>query len=64
MRTVYAHLGENVIVEPLVFHNSELDAAAIFSMMAVGSPESAPLYMQIILVRHVFLSCYSLTLFS
>jgi hypothetical protein len=54
MRTVYAPLGENVIVEPLLLHNSELDAAAILSMMAVGSSESAPLYMQIILVRRVF----------
>jgi hypothetical protein len=50
MRAVYARLGKNVIVEPLLFHNSELDAAAILSMMAVGSSESAPLYMQIILV--------------
>ncbi|KAF8165199.1 hypothetical protein B0H34DRAFT_649079 [Crassisporium funariophilum] len=49
MRTVYARLGKNVVVEPLVFQNWELDAAAILSMMAVGSSESAPLYMQIIL---------------
>lgn len=54
MRDVYARLGGNVIVEPLFLHNSELDAAAILSMMAVGSTESAPLYMQIILVRHSF----------
>ena len=63
MRTVYARLGKNVVVEPLSFHNSELDAAAILSMMAVGSSESAPLYMQIILVRHEILLCYYLTLF-
>ena len=53
MCSVYARLGLNVIVEPLFLHNSELDAAAILSMMAVGSTESAPLYMQIILVRNV-----------
>ena len=53
MRDVYARLGADVVVEPLFLHNSELDAAAILSMMAVGSTESAPLYMQIILVRHV-----------
>lgn len=56
MRTVYSCLGKNIIVEPLLLHNSELDAAAILSMMAIGSTESAPLYMQIILVCHVFLS--------
>ena len=61
MRDVYARLGENVIVEPLFLHNSELDAAAIFSMMAVGSTESAPLYMQIILVRHTLYIYYPLT---
>ncbi|KAF8803657.1 hypothetical protein BYT27DRAFT_7144034 [Phlegmacium glaucopus] len=49
MRAVYARLGENVVVEPLFLKNSELDAAAILSMMAVESSESAPLYMQIIL---------------
>ena len=64
MRAVYARLGANVIVEPLLLHNSELDAAAILSMMAVGSTESPPLYMQIVLVRHRFLSYCSLTFFS
>ncbi|KAF8974343.1 hypothetical protein BDZ97DRAFT_1647459 [Flammula alnicola] len=49
MRTVYERFGDKVTVEPLYFQNSELDAAAILSMMAVGSSESAPLYMQIIL---------------
>ena len=63
MRTVYACLGKNVIVEPLFFQNIELDTAAILSMMAVGSSESAPLYMQIILVRHMFLPFHSLTVF-
>ncbi|KAJ3517977.1 hypothetical protein NLJ89_g170 [Agrocybe chaxingu] len=46
---IYAPLGDKVTVEPLLFQSSELDAAAILSMMAVGSSESAPLYMQIIL---------------
>ena len=55
MRTVYARLGKNITVEPLYLHTSELDAAAILSMMAVGSTESAPLYMQIILVCDAFL---------
>ena len=51
MRSVYSVLGDKVAVEPLLFHNSELDAEAMLSMMAVGSSDSAPLYMQIILVR-------------
>jgi hypothetical protein len=50
MRRVYAPLGDNVTVEPLYFSESELDAQAFLSMMAVGSSESAPLYVQIVLV--------------
>jgi len=50
MRKVYEPLGEKVVVEPLYFKRKELDAHAILSMMAIGSSESAPLYMQIILV--------------
>lgn len=49
MRAVYAPLGEGVIVEPLFFSQDELDAQAFLSMMAVGSSESAPLYIQGIL---------------
>ncbi|KAF8914057.1 hypothetical protein CPB84DRAFT_1861377 [Gymnopilus junonius] len=49
MQTIYNPLGDKVTVEPLLFQNHELDAAAILSMMAVGSAETAPLYMQIIL---------------
>ncbi|KIK08362.1 hypothetical protein K443DRAFT_672389 [Laccaria amethystina LaAM-08-1] len=49
MRAVYAPLGNKVTVEPLYFQKSELDAAAFLSMMAVGSSESAPLYMQVVL---------------
>ncbi|KAG6903380.1 hypothetical protein C0995_013133 [Termitomyces sp. Mi166 len=49
MRTVYAPLGDHVIVEPLTFSESELDAQAFLSMMAVGSSDSAPLYIQAIL---------------
>ncbi|KAH9894405.1 hypothetical protein C8Q73DRAFT_515623 [Cubamyces lactineus] len=49
MKKVYAPLGEDITVRPLTFSHSELDAQAILSMMAVGSSESAPLYMQSIL---------------
>ncbi|KJA30063.1 hypothetical protein HYPSUDRAFT_32126 [Hypholoma sublateritium FD-334 SS-4] len=50
MKAVYSCFGDaKITVEPLYFKNTELDAAAILSMMAVGSSESAPLYMQIIL---------------
>lgn len=51
MRRVYAPLGGNVTVEPLMFTEAELDAEAFLSMMAVDSSDSAPLYMQVILVR-------------
>lgn len=50
MRGVYASLGDHITVEPLYFTESELDAEAFLSMMAVGSSDSAPLYVQIILV--------------
>ncbi|KAF8843192.1 hypothetical protein BDN67DRAFT_243117 [Paxillus ammoniavirescens] len=46
MTTVYAPLGERVTVEPLLFKKDELDAQAFLSMMAIGSSESAPLYIQ------------------
>ncbi|KAG5648683.1 hypothetical protein DXG03_000029 [Asterophora parasitica] len=49
MRAVYEPLGDHVVVEPLTFSESELDAQAFLSMMAVGSSDSAPLYVQIIL---------------
>lgn len=49
MKSIYAPLGDRVRVSPLLFDESELDAQAILSMMAVGSSESAPLYMQIVL---------------
>lgn len=50
MRRIYAPLGENVTVEPLLFTEDELDAQAFLSMMAVESSDSAPLYMQVFLV--------------
>jgi hypothetical protein len=50
MRKVYAPLGSKVTVDALQFEESELDAAGFLSMMAVGSSESAPLYVQAILV--------------
>ncbi|KAG1874594.1 hypothetical protein DFJ58DRAFT_757835 [Suillus subalutaceus] len=49
MRAVYAPLGDGITVEPLFFSQDELDAQAFLSMMAVGSSESAPLYIQGIL---------------
>ncbi|KAI0773976.1 hypothetical protein C8Q74DRAFT_1448046 [Fomes fomentarius] len=49
MKQVYAPLGDKVSVRSLRFSQSELDAQAILSMMAVGSSESAPLYMHSIL---------------
>ncbi|KAI6033696.1 hypothetical protein BKA83DRAFT_4179910 [Pisolithus microcarpus] len=49
MKSIYAPLGDRVRVVPLLFNESELDAQAILSMMAVGSSESAPLYIQIVL---------------
>lgn len=57
MKAVYEPLGSHVKVEPLYFKKSELDAAAFLSMMAVGTSDAAPLYMQVILVSifHHFL---------
>ncbi|KAH7930072.1 hypothetical protein BV22DRAFT_1079734 [Leucogyrophana mollusca] len=49
MKAVYAPLGDSVTIEPLLFSEDELDAQAFLSMMAVGSSESAPLYIQVIL---------------
>lgn len=57
MRAVYAPLGDNVTVEPLLFSEAELDAEAFLSMMAVSS-ESAPLYVQIILVSQQVHFCF------
>ncbi|KAI1789044.1 hypothetical protein LXA43DRAFT_893681 [Ganoderma leucocontextum] len=48
MKKVYAPL-QAVEVSPLHFPETELDAEAILSMMALGSSESAPLYMHSIM---------------
>ena len=66
MTAVYAPLGEHVTVEPLLLRKEELDAQAFLSMMAIGSSESAPLYIQGILVRKDLSSRFSeaLTNFS
>jgi hypothetical protein len=56
MRRIYAPLGDNVTVEPLLFTEDELDAQAFLSMMAVESSDSAPLYMQVFLVGEPDLS--------
>jgi hypothetical protein len=51
MRSAYKNaLGNTVEVHPLYFTEVELDALAILSMMSVSSSESAPLYMQLVLV--------------
>ncbi|KAH9951839.1 hypothetical protein B0H21DRAFT_818261 [Amylocystis lapponica] len=50
-KAVYAPLGDQVTVSPLLFSENELDAEAILSLMAVGSSESAPLYMQTATLR-------------
>ena len=51
MRAMYAKVSSKVVVEPLLFRKTELDAQAFLSLMAVyGSSESAPLYVQTILV--------------
>ncbi|KAG1825175.1 hypothetical protein EV424DRAFT_1320312, partial [Suillus variegatus] len=49
MKSIYALLGKNVEVVSLLFNETELDAQAFLSMMAVGSSDSAPLYIQIVL---------------
>ncbi|TFK99077.1 P-loop containing nucleoside triphosphate hydrolase protein [Pterulicium gracile] len=49
MRKAYATVGSNVTVEPLLFAESDLDAEAFLSLMAVGSSDGAPLYMQVVL---------------
>ncbi|KAG6832927.1 hypothetical protein H0H92_004811 [Tricholoma furcatifolium] len=48
MRALYAPLGSNIVVKPLTFSESDLDAEAFFSMMSVGSSETPPLYIQVI----------------
>lgn len=51
MKRVYADVGPNVSVKPLLFSESELDVEAFLTMLAVSSTEGAPLYIQIVLVR-------------
>ncbi|TFK55842.1 hypothetical protein OE88DRAFT_1731482 [Heliocybe sulcata] len=49
MQAIYRPLGTNITVQPLLFKQSDLDAEAFLSMMAVESSDSAPLYVQTIL---------------
>ncbi|TFY69603.1 hypothetical protein EVG20_g3065 [Dentipellis fragilis] len=49
MTKLYESLGKSVRVRPLYFEDSELDAAAFLSLMAVSSSDSAPLYMHVLL---------------
>lgn len=53
MKAVYEPLGKHVTVMPLLFNESELDAQAFLSMMAVGTSEFPPLYIQTVQVRLV-----------
>lgn len=52
MKALYAPLGSHIVVEPLYLTESELDAQAFLSMMAVGTAEAAPLYIQTVLVSY------------
>ncbi|KAI0347429.1 hypothetical protein BDW22DRAFT_528650 [Trametopsis cervina] len=49
MSKMYKRINPKITVEPLLFSQDELDAKAFLSLMAIGSSESAPLYMQTIL---------------
>ncbi|KAF9263534.1 hypothetical protein L218DRAFT_927205 [Marasmius fiardii PR-910] len=51
MKGVYSDVASrgHVSVEPLLFDQGDLDAQTFLSMMAVGTSESAPLYIQILL---------------
>ncbi|TFY80819.1 hypothetical protein EWM64_g3199 [Hericium alpestre] len=49
MKKLYAPLGRHITVKGLFFAESELDAAAFMSMMAISSSDSAPLYMQTVM---------------
>ena len=46
----YKPLGGSITVSALLFDETELDAEAFLTMMAIDSLESAPLYMQIVMV--------------
>jgi hypothetical protein len=59
MRKVYEPLGKKVTILPLYFKKEELDAQAVLSMMAITSSDSAPLYMQIVLVSGYQACLYS-----
>ena len=65
MRAVYKKVSPDIVVEPLLFRKSELDAKAFLSLMAIhGTTESAPLYMQTILVSRQVSQLFSLLLMS
>ncbi|KAF7983955.1 hypothetical protein HWV62_18376 [Athelia sp. TMB] len=49
MRAVYGAIGGNIIVEPLLFDEAELDAHAFLGMMCVSMSEAPPLYVQTML---------------
>ena len=53
MKAVYAKIGgrADVKVVPLRFHQTELDAKAFLTLMAVESGDYTPLYMHVVMVR-------------
>jgi hypothetical protein len=55
MKKVYGHLNK-CEVKPLYFSESELDAPAFLSLMAVNTSDHTPLYMHTVLVRRSFFS--------
>jgi hypothetical protein len=55
MKKVYGHLNR-CEVKPLFFSESELDAPAFLSLMAVNKSDNTPLYMHTVLVRKSVLS--------
>jgi hypothetical protein len=60
MKSMYMKIDSNIFVEPLLFSQDELDAKAFLSLMAIGSSDSAPLYMQTILVTTLKSTIYSI----
>lgn len=51
LRASYKRISQEIIVQPLRFREDELDAKSFLSLMAVdGNSDSAPLYMQTVLV--------------
>jgi hypothetical protein len=57
MKRVYGAVSKKIVVEPLYFEESELDAQSFKAMMGISLTEgNPPLYVQIILVHILFTS--------